>query len=100
MPCAASVSASVDLGLAIFDKPHAVMFNRNYSYFQARTMYICVCSGVTDHDVQCAVDEGCDSLDALAARTGCASTCGCCREYASEAIAQARSRTLDLAVMT
>lgn len=63
-----------------------------------RAVYVCVCNGVTDRDIQSAVEEGCDSLDALAARTGCGSTCGCCREYAVEAIAQAQSRSLGLAI--
>jgi len=61
-------------------------------------MYVCVCNGVTDHDVQRAVDDGCDSLEALVLRTCCASTCGCCREYAAEAIAQAQSRALRLPI--
>jgi len=59
-------------------------------------MYVCVCNGVTDRDIQRAVDEGCDSLDVLATRTGCGSTCGCCRDYAIEALAQAQSRKLGL----
>jgi bacterioferritin-associated ferredoxin len=52
-------------------------------------VYVCVCNGVTDRDIQRAVEEGCDSLEALSARTGCGSTCGCCRDYAAEALAQA-----------
>ena len=56
-------------------------------------MYVCVCNGVTDRDIQRAVDEGCDSLDALAALTGCGVTCGCCREYAAEAMAQAQAQS-------
>lgn len=56
-------------------------------------MYVCVCNGVTDRDIQRAVDEGCDSLEALAARTGCGVTCGCCREYAAEAMVQAQGQS-------
>jgi bacterioferritin-associated ferredoxin len=63
-----------------------------------QAVYVCVCNGVTDRDIQRAVDEGCDSLEALAARTGCGSTCGCCREYAEEAIAQAKSTSLGLPI--
>ncbi|HAI58428.1 MAG TPA: bacterioferritin [Xanthomonadaceae bacterium] len=59
-------------------------------------MYVCVCNGVTDRDIQRAVDEGCDSLESLASRTGCGSTCGCCREYAAEAITQARTQSRGL----
>ena len=61
-------------------------------------MYVWVCNGVTDRDIQRAVDDGCDSFEALAARTGCGSTCGCCREYALEALDQARARPLGLPV--
>ena len=55
-------------------------------------MYVCVCNWITDRDIQRAVAEGCDSLEALAARTGCGTVCGCCREYAEETIAQAQGR--------
>lgn len=61
-----------------------------------KAVYVCVCNGVTERDIQRAVEEGCDSLEALAARTGCGSTCGCCREYAREAIEQAKARPLGL----
>ena len=63
-------------------------------------VYVCVCNGVTDRDIQRAVEEGCDSLEALSARTGCGSTCGCCRDYAAEALAQAMApaRSLGLPI--
>ena len=56
-------------------------------------MYVCVCNGITDRDIQRAVAEGCDSLEALAARTGCGTVCGCCRDYAVEVIGQAQDRS-------
>jgi bacterioferritin-associated ferredoxin len=59
-------------------------------------MYVCVCNGVTDRDIQRAVAEGCTDLDELAARTGCGSTCGCCREYALEAMQQAQGAAIPL----
>ncbi len=61
-------------------------------------MYVCVCNGVTERDIQHAVADGCTSLDALAALTGCGSTCGCCRDYAVEAITQAQTRALALPI--
>lgn len=80
------------------DRALVAACNANCSYYRMQAVYVCVCNGVTDRDIQRAVDEGCDSLDALAARTGCGSTCGCCREYAEEAILQAQSKSLGLPI--
>jgi bacterioferritin-associated ferredoxin len=45
-------------------------------------MYVCICNAVTDHQIRAAADRGVSTLDALAAETGCGTTCGCCREFA------------------
>ena len=37
-------------------------------------------------------------MEDLTARTGCGSTCGCCREYAVEALQQAHAMPLRLPV--
>ena len=42
-------------------------------------MFVCVCSAVSDRQVERALDEGADSLDALAAKTGAGACCGSCR---------------------
>jgi bacterioferritin-associated ferredoxin len=47
-------------------------------------MIVCVCNGVSERDIQRAMADGCRTLDELAVRTGCGSTCGCCREMARE----------------
>lgn len=47
-------------------------------------MYVCVCNGVSDRDVAQAKAQGCSSLDDLAMRTGCGTTCGCCRDFAQQ----------------
>ena len=52
-------------------------------------MYVCVCNAVTDSDIRQAVDDGVRSLKQLKRNTGCSSTCGCCREVASEVLQQA-----------
>ena len=52
-------------------------------------MYVCVCNAVTDSDIRQAVDEGVRNLKQLKRNTGCSSTCGCCREAASEVLQQA-----------
>jgi bacterioferritin-associated ferredoxin len=47
-------------------------------------MYVCVCNGVSDRDVAQAKAQGCRSVDELAMRTGCGTTCGCCRDFAQQ----------------
>lgn len=54
-------------------------------------MYVCICNGVTDRDIQRAAAEGCRDMAELTARTGCSGTCGCCRELAGEILAEARA---------
>lgn len=58
-------------------------------------MYVCVCNGVTDHDIRQAADAGCKSLPELTMRTGAGANCGSCLEMAAEVLAQARG-TRDL----
>ena len=52
-------------------------------------MYVCVCNAVTDSDIRNAVDDGVCTLRQLRQKTGCASTCGCCKEMAVETLQQA-----------
>ncbi len=53
-------------------------------------MYICICNGVTDHDIRQAADAGCRSLPELTMRTGAGSNCGSCLEMAAQVLDQAR----------
>ena len=66
-------------------------------------MYVCVCSAVTDSDIRNAVDDGVCTLRQLRQKTGCASTCGCCKEMAVETLQQAladtRNSHVELSVM-
>lgn len=41
-------------------------------------MYICLCHGITDHQIRECVAEGACSLQDLRARLGVATSCGCC----------------------
>ncbi len=41
-------------------------------------MYVCICNGVTESDIERAVDEGCNSLHHLQSRLGVSSQCGSC----------------------
>ncbi|HWT14925.1 MAG TPA: (2Fe-2S)-binding protein [Patescibacteria group bacterium] len=51
-------------------------------------MFVCVCSAVSDRQVERAVAEGADHLDALVARTGAGACCGSCRPLLLEIIEQ------------
>ncbi|MDI6748185.1 MAG: bacterioferritin-associated ferredoxin [Rhodocyclaceae bacterium] len=45
-------------------------------------MYVCVCHGVTDRDIEGAVAEGCCSLRQLREQLGVGQTCGRCARCA------------------
>lgn len=47
-------------------------------------MYVCVCNGVTDHDIRKAANAGCGGMAELTMRTGCGSACGSCVATARE----------------
>ncbi len=55
-------------------------------------VYICICNGVTDHDIRRAADAGCGSLPELTLRTGAGANCGSCLEMAEQMLDQARAR--------
>ena len=54
-------------------------------------MYVCLCTGVTDRDIQRAAEAGCRDLAELTMRTGCGSNCGSCRDLAAELLTQAHA---------
>jgi len=56
-------------------------------------MYVCVCNAVSDSDIRNEVDNGVRTMRQLRQKTGCASTCGCCREMAVEILQQALADT-------
>ena len=63
-------------------------------------MYICVCNGVTDHDIRQAAEAGCKSMPELTMRTGAGANCGSCLDVASELLEQARAvRALPLPML-
>jgi len=51
-------------------------------------MYVCLCNGVTDHDIRRAVAAGCRTLGDLTMQTGCGANCGCCLEMAADLLAE------------
>jgi len=58
-------------------------------------MYVCICNGVTDHDIRSAAESGCRTLPELTMRTGAGSNCGSCLDMALELLESARG-TLEL----
>lgn len=58
-------------------------------------MYVCVCKGVTDHQIRRAVDNGARSFRDVQAATGCSTQCGKCtclaKTIAFDAVSEARA---------
>ena len=47
-------------------------------------MYVCICNGVTEHDIRQAAEAGCDSVPELTMRTGAGANCGSCLDQARQ----------------
>ncbi len=63
-------------------------------------MYVCICNGVTDHQIREAAASGGTSVSELTMRTGCGSNCGSCLDMAAGLLEQARlTRDLPLPVL-
>lgn len=65
-------------------------------------MYVCICTGVTDHQIREAARAGCETVAELTMRTGCGSNCGSCLDMAADLLEQARApaaRALPLKVL-
>lgn len=64
-------------------------------------VYVCVCNGVTDHQIREAAAAGCGSMAELTMRTGCGASCGCCVTTAARLLEDEAARralpVLDLA---
>ena len=63
-------------------------------------MYVCICNGVTDHEIRAGAAAGCTTLAELTMRTGCGATCGSCLEQAQALLDEVHGhRPLDIAVL-
>ena len=63
-------------------------------------VYVCICNGVTDHQIREAAENGCQSIAELTMRTGCGANCGSCLDMAAGMLEQARvTRALPLPVL-
>ncbi len=49
-------------------------------------MYVCICHGVTEKDIQKAAKAGASSLQEVKEMTGCATGCGTCADTAIEVL--------------
>ena len=54
-------------------------------------MYVCLCRGVTESDIQQAVAEGARRMRDLYQRSGVAGQCGGCAGHAQACLRQART---------
>jgi len=54
-------------------------------------MYVCICNGVTDHQIREAAASGVRSVAELTMRTGCGASCGTCLETASAILEASRA---------
>ena len=55
-------------------------------------VYVCICNGVTDHDIRAAADAGCRSVTELTMRTGVGANCGSCLPSAEAILDEVRTR--------
>ena len=55
-------------------------------------MYVCICNGVTDHQIRQAAEAGCRSMAELTMRTGAGATCGSCVEMATALLDDVHAR--------
>lgn len=52
-------------------------------------VYVCICNGVTDHQIREAVANGCRSVAELTMRTGAGANCGTCLDVAASMLVPA-----------
>ena len=63
-------------------------------------MYVCLCNGVTDHEIREVAAAGCRTLPELTMRTGCGATCGSCLDMAQQLLDEFQAaRALDVPVL-
>lgn len=66
---------------------------------QAIAVYVCICNGVTDHQIREAAANGCRTTAELTMRTGAGSTCGTCLELAAGLLAEHHGSSFPLPVL-
>lgn len=65
-------------------------------------MYVCICNGVTDHQIREVAEAGCSSVSEMTMRTGAGASCGSCLNLLAEMIddVQAARRASPLPVLS
>lgn len=58
------------------------------SPIREHAVYVCVCNGVTDHQIREAAAAGCGSMTELTMRTGAGACCGSCVDTAAALLAR------------
>ncbi len=61
-------------------------------------MYVCICAGVTDDEVNAEIAQGADSVEELGYRCGAGTGCGMCHEKLRALCAVAGARCAKLPV--
>ena len=51
-------------------------------------MYVCICHGITEKDIQKAAQSGVSTINQLAAETGATTGCGSCLDMAEDILQQ------------
>ncbi|PZQ29566.1 MAG: bacterioferritin [Stenotrophomonas acidaminiphila] len=54
-------------------------------------MYVCICNGITDHQIREAAAAGCSTVAELTMRTGAGANCGSCLDMAMDILQSAQS---------
>jgi bacterioferritin-associated ferredoxin len=70
----------------------------NRSQPGTRSMYVCLCHGVTDHEIRRAAESGVRTVSELTMRTGLGSGCGSCVSMAVGLIDEVHAREFPLPV--
>ena len=55
-------------------------------------VYVCICNGVTDHDIRQVAEAGCRTVPELTMRTGCGASCGSCLDLAAQLLDEMHAR--------
>jgi bacterioferritin-associated ferredoxin len=53
-------------------------------------VYVCICNGITDHQIREAAAAGCSTVAELTMRTGAGANCGSCLDMAMDVLQAAQ----------
>jgi bacterioferritin-associated ferredoxin len=75
---------------------HSHVWRNGGLFHQVRAVYVCICNGITDHDIRRAAEAGCSSVAELTMRTGAGACCGTCIDTAAAVLEDARASSVEL----